>query len=65
MYEISLKRNPNRFNSIYGIATAYKKLGDKENTKLYFEKLHDLTKNSNSDRPELKKIQDYTEQKTI
>jgi len=52
-YELNLKSRPNRFNSIYGAAIASKKTGDINKSKLYFKMLIQLTKDSNSDRPEI------------
>ncbi|WP_370478213.1 tetratricopeptide repeat protein [Tamlana flava] len=52
-YEFSLKNHPNRFNSIYGAATAAKLLGHENKSKHYFESLVKLTKNAGCDRPEL------------
>lgn len=53
MYEISLIRNPNRFNSLYGAAIAAKESGNQKKANSYFEELIKLTENSNSDRPEI------------
>ncbi|MCW5515471.1 tetratricopeptide repeat protein [Muriicola sp. Z0-33] len=52
-YEKSLKRTPNRFNGLYGAANASIQSGDLEKAKVYFEKLLEMTANSNSDRPEV------------
>ncbi len=59
MYEISLNRNPNRFNSFYGSAIAAKKSGDQEKAKMYFEELVKLTEGVESDRPELDEAREY------
>jgi len=53
MYEISLNRNPNRFNSLYGSAIAAKESGNQKKAIMYFKDLLKLTENSNSDRPEI------------
>jgi len=58
-YEMNLKRNPNRFNGIYGAAIAAKDMGDKEKARLYFEKLLNLAKSSHSDRSELKEARAF------
>jgi len=58
-YEVNLKGHPNRLNGIYGAAKAAEKLGNPEKAKFYFEQLIELTKNSNSDRPELIKAKSY------
>ncbi|MFT4642968.1 MAG: hypothetical protein ACI89R_000811 [Candidatus Azotimanducaceae bacterium] len=52
-YEINLKGHPNRFNGLYGAAIAAKLSGNEEKARLYFNQLLEMTKNSNSDRPEL------------
>ena len=61
-YEINLKGHPNRFNGIYGAAIAAKKSDNKEKTILYFNQLIELTKNSNSDRPEISEAKSYIKQ---
>lgn len=53
MYEISLNRNPNRFNSLYGSAIAAKESNDVNKANMYFNDLLKLTENSGSDRPEV------------
>jgi len=52
-YELNLERRPNRFNGIYGAASAAKQIGNNEKAVLYYKQLLDLTKNSNSIRPEI------------
>lgn len=52
-YELNLRIRPNRFNGLYGAAVAAKRSGDSEKARMYFEQLLELTKESNSDRPEL------------
>lgn len=52
-YEVNLKGHPLRFNGIYGAALAAKKLGNKQKANHYFKQLIELTKNSNSTRPEV------------
>lgn len=61
-YEVNLKGHPNRFNGIYGAAVAAKQIGDTEKATLYFKQLIELTKNSNSDRPELAEAEAYIKQ---
>ncbi len=58
-YEVNLKSHPNRFNGIYGAAIAAEKSGNQEKARFYFRKLIELTKNSNSDRPELIEAKSY------
>jgi tetratricopeptide (TPR) repeat protein len=61
-YEINLKGHPNRFNGIYGAAIAAKQSGNREKATLYFKQLIELTKNSNSNRPELSQAKTYIKQ---
>ncbi len=64
-YEINLKGHPNRFNGIYGAAIAAKKSDNKEKTILYFNQLIELTKNSNSDRPEIEEAISYISKQSV
>lgn len=50
-YEANLKKNPNRFNGIYGAAFAFEKLGNAEKARLYYERL--LLLGEDSSRPQL------------
>ncbi|MDX5583835.1 MAG: hypothetical protein QNK20_02745 [Aureibaculum sp.] len=59
IYEENLNGHPNRFNGIYGAAIAAKQAGDQGKATLYFEKLIELTKNSNSNRSELAEAHTY------
>ena len=59
VYELNLKVHPGRFNGIYGAAKAAEQSGNQEKAKFYFEQLIELTKNSNSDRPELIEAKSY------
>ena len=63
-YELNLKRRPNRFNGIYGAAIAAKQSKNTEKALHYFSQLLDLTKNNNSDRPEIKEANEYIQQHT-
>lgn len=58
-YEYDLKRHPNRFNAIYGAATAANTLGNKKLAATYFRQLVELTKNSRVDRMEVTKAKEY------
>jgi tetratricopeptide (TPR) repeat protein len=62
-YEQNLKDNPNRFNGLHGAAIAAKQSGNQEKATLYFEKLLELTENSNSDRPEVQEAKTFIAQK--
>ena len=61
-YKEDLKAHPNRFNGIYGAAIAAKESGNQEKAKMYFEQLLLLTKNTESDRPELEEANKYLSQ---
>lgn len=61
-YQEDLKRHPNRFNGLYSAAIAAQKLGDKEKATQYFKQLISLTKDSNSDRPEIEEAKKYIQQ---
>ena len=53
VYEMDLKKNPNRFNALYGAAVAAKQTGNLEMAAQYFRKLLAQTKSTESDRQEL------------
>lgn len=59
VYEYDLLQHPNRFNGIYGAATAAKKSGNREMAAKYYRLLVELTKNSNSDRMEVQEAKKY------
>jgi Tfp pilus assembly protein PilF len=52
-FEVTLAKEPNRFNAFAGSAKAAEALGDKAKARSYYEKLVALAANSNADRPEL------------
>jgi tetratricopeptide (TPR) repeat protein len=52
-YEASLLAAPNRFNAFYGAARAAELTGDKDKSRAYFEKLLVLSKESDTERPEI------------
>jgi len=52
-YETDLKFNPNRFNGLYGAATAAEMAGNSEKASAYYAQLVKVCAGSNSDRPEL------------
>jgi tetratricopeptide (TPR) repeat protein len=61
-YEENLKKHPERFNGIYGAAIAAKQSGNQEKAGYYFEQLIELTKNSNSSRPEVMEAKKFITQ---
>ena len=52
-FERSLKRDPNRFRGIYGAARAAEDASNRQATRDYYIKLQALTKDSDTERPEL------------
>jgi tetratricopeptide (TPR) repeat protein len=52
-YELSLKNNPNRFNSLYGAGKSAELIGDKEKAAFYFTA---LLKNNKSSEPNSERI---------
>lgn len=62
-YEKSLKRSPNRFNGLYGAAIASERSGNLDKAGIYFEKLVESTKNSNSQRPEIIEAKSFVDNK--
>jgi tetratricopeptide (TPR) repeat protein len=52
-YETDLKFNPNRFNGLYGAASAAQMAGKNEKAAAYYAQLVKICDGSNSDRPEL------------
>lgn len=64
-YEENLKERPNRFNGIYGAAIASERSGNKEKATFYFNQLIELTKHSNSDRPEVETAKVFVQNQAI
>ena len=54
-YETDLKFNPNRFNGLYGAASAAETAGKSEKASSYYAQLVKICTGSNSERPELGK----------
>ena len=52
-YQISLKRTPNRFNSLFGAGRAGETMGDKETATFYYGKLIEVAADSGSKREAL------------
>jgi tetratricopeptide (TPR) repeat protein len=61
-YEENLVGHPNRFNGIYGAAIAAKQSGENEKATQYFNQLIELTKNSDSNRPEIEEALKFIQQ---
>ena len=52
-FEASFKAAPNRFRGYYGAAKAAERLGDQKKTRSYYEKLMELCRQGDGERPEL------------
>lgn len=61
-YEVNLEGHPNRFNGVYGAAIAAKKSKNEEKATHYFNQLIELTKSSNSNRPEIEEAKAFVQQ---
>ena len=59
VYEINLKKHPNRFNALYGAAQAAERAGNMNKAKLYYEQLLSVANQSNSMRPEIKTARQF------
>jgi tetratricopeptide (TPR) repeat protein len=62
-YETDLKFNPNRFNGLFGAASAAEAAGKNEKAAAYYAQLVKVCAGSNSDRPELGKAKALVAQK--
>jgi tetratricopeptide (TPR) repeat protein len=62
-YEADLKRNPNRFNTLYGAAHAAELAGKSEQAGTYYAQLVKNCAGSSSDRPELGRAKSLLAQK--
>jgi hypothetical protein len=58
-YKSVLETHPNRFNGLYSAGVAAQKCGNKEETKLYFQKLLNSIGTSNSKRSELQTVKSF------
>jgi tetratricopeptide (TPR) repeat protein len=61
-YETTLKRSPNRFNSLYGAGLAAELGGNKSGAVLYYKKIVEITKTVKTDREQLKQAKLYLSQ---
>ena len=62
-FETSLKATPNRYRAYYGAARAANSAGDRQKAASYYAKLVALTKNADSQRPELARAKAYLAQR--
>jgi tetratricopeptide (TPR) repeat protein len=63
-YEVSLKTDPNRFNSLYGAAQAAEGIHQKDKAAGYYAQLLKNCEGSHSDRPELERAKTLVAGKT-
>lgn len=61
-YQENQNKHPHRFNGIYGAALAAKQSGDQEKAIQYFKQLLELSKNTNSTRPEIEEAINFVQQ---
>ena len=62
-FEAALKENPNRYRGLYGAARAAEAAGDQEKAASYFTKLVTLSKNADTDRPEIAQAKTFLAKK--
>jgi tetratricopeptide (TPR) repeat protein len=58
-YKATLKKHPNRFNSLYGAGLAAEVTGDMQTAGLYFGQLLKVTGNVKPGRPEINRVRKY------
>jgi tetratricopeptide (TPR) repeat protein len=62
-YETALKQTPNRYRAFWGAARASDALGNRAQAAEYFGKLVNLTKNADTERPEMREAKAYLAQR--
>jgi tetratricopeptide (TPR) repeat protein len=62
-FEAALKENPNRYRGLYGAARATEAAGNQEKAASYFAKLVALSKNADTDRPEIAQAKTFSAKK--
>jgi tetratricopeptide (TPR) repeat protein len=62
-YERALQQTPNRYRTYVGMARAANAAGDRDKASKYYGKLLDLTKNADSERPEMREARQFLAQK--
>jgi tetratricopeptide (TPR) repeat protein len=60
-FEMTMKKEPNRFRGIAGAARAAEKLGDKTRAATYYKKLLEVAKAADTERPELVQAKKLTQ----
>src|SRR6185436_6757533 len=58
-FELTMKKEPNRFRGIYGGARAAERLSDRAKATAYYTKLLDVGKDADGERPELQQAKKY------
>ncbi len=58
-FEASFRNTPNRFNGLYGAARAARLAGNAKSAKVYYGKLLELARDSDSTRPELDDAKEF------
>jgi tetratricopeptide (TPR) repeat protein len=58
-FETSFRNTPNRFNGLYGAARAARLAGNEKSAKVYFGKLIELARNSDTPRPEIDEAKEF------
>ncbi len=61
-YEANLRKNPNRFNGLYGAGLAAEQSGDLTKANSYYKQLFSFADQTNSNRPELGKATRFLNQ---
>jgi len=62
-YEAALKANPNRYRGFWGAARAANTAGDRQRAADYFTKLVELSKNADTERPEVREAKAFLAKK--
>jgi tetratricopeptide (TPR) repeat protein len=58
-FEMTMKKEPNRFRGIYGAARAAETAGDKAKAREYYRKLLDIAKDADTERTELQRAKKF------
>jgi hypothetical protein len=59
-FEMTMRKEPNRFRGIYGAARAAEAAGDKAKAREYYRKLLEVAKEADTERPELQRAKQFT-----
>jgi hypothetical protein len=60
-FELTMKKEPNRFRGLYGGGLAAETLGDRAKASAYYKKLLEVAKDADTDRPELQRAKKAVE----